>query len=45
VPRLTPSLAPTRLDARALERDPEYLPELARITAKAIAHAQEGSAE
>ena len=45
VPRLTPALAPTRLDARALERDPEYLPELARITAKAIAHAQQGSGQ
>ena len=40
VPRLTPALARTRLDALALDRDPEYLPELARITAAAMAHAK-----
>jgi Tol biopolymer transport system component len=39
VPRFTPAVAPTRLDASALDRDPEYLPELARITAAAIVHA------
>jgi dipeptidyl aminopeptidase/acylaminoacyl peptidase len=39
VPRFTPALAPTRLDASALDRDPDYLPELARITAAAIVHA------
>ena len=37
VPRLTPALAPGALDAAALDADPEYLPELARITAAAIA--------
>ena len=42
VPRLTPALARTPLDALALDRDPEYLPELARITAAAMAHAKGG---
>ncbi|HEY1815602.1 MAG TPA: hypothetical protein VGG74_24810 [Kofleriaceae bacterium] len=40
VPRLTPAIAPTALDAAAIDRDPEYLPELARITAQAIVRAQ-----
>jgi dipeptidyl aminopeptidase/acylaminoacyl peptidase len=37
VPRLTPAVAQTPLDANALASDPEYLPELARIMAAAIA--------
>jgi len=36
IARLTPAVA-ADLDARALDNDPEYLPELARITAAAIA--------
>ena len=35
VERLTPAIAPIALDARALDGDPEYLSELARITVKA----------
>jgi Tol biopolymer transport system component len=35
VPRLAPAIAPIALDARALDGDPEYLSELARITVKA----------
>ncbi len=38
--RLTPAIAPTRLDAAALDADPEYGPELVRITAAAIAAAK-----
>lgn len=37
IDRLTPAIAAKVLDARALRGDPEYLPELARIMAKAIA--------
>jgi Tol biopolymer transport system component len=37
VARITPAVAPIALDVRALDGDPEYLPELARITAKAAA--------
>jgi len=37
IARLTPAIVAPRLDAGALARDPEYLPELARITAAAIA--------
>lgn len=37
--RLTPAVAAARLDAPALRGDPEYLPELARIMARAIADA------
>jgi Tol biopolymer transport system component len=37
IARITPALAPIALDARALDADPEYLSELARITAKAAA--------
>ncbi|MEO8844424.1 MAG: hypothetical protein ABI591_22870 [Kofleriaceae bacterium] len=37
IARMTPALAPIALDARALDADPEYLSELARITAKAAA--------
>lgn len=36
IPRLTPAIAASTLDAAALHDDPEYLPELARIMAKAI---------
>jgi Tol biopolymer transport system component len=39
IARLTPAIAPIELDARALDGDPEYLSELARITAKAAAAA------
>ena len=39
IARVTPALAPVTLDARALGADPEYLPELARITARAAAAA------
>ncbi|NVB81191.1 MAG: hypothetical protein HOV81_22535 [Kofleriaceae bacterium] len=35
--RLTPAITRTALDARAIASDPEYLPELARIVANAIA--------
>lgn len=35
--RMTPAVAPIALDARALDADPEYLSELARIMAKATA--------
>ena len=34
--RLTPAVTPTPLDAAVLHRDPEYLPELARIMARII---------
>jgi Tol biopolymer transport system component len=37
VARLTPAITTTPLDGSALAADPEYLPELARIVAKAIA--------
>ncbi|HSD88529.1 MAG TPA: hypothetical protein VLB44_13470 [Kofleriaceae bacterium] len=37
VARLTPAIAQPRLDAAALASDPEYLPELARIMAAAMA--------
>jgi len=37
VPRLNPAIRSSRLDAAALDADPEYLPELARIVAAAIA--------
>jgi Tol biopolymer transport system component len=37
IARLTPAIATSDLDAKALDADPEYLPELARITAAAIA--------
>lgn len=37
IARLTPAIARVPLDARALARDPEYLPELARIMAAAMA--------
>lgn len=40
IARLTPAIARVPLDARALERDPEYLPELARIMAEAMATQQ-----
>jgi Tol biopolymer transport system component len=39
VPRFTPAIASAALDGSALDRDPEYLPELARITAQAIVDA------
>ncbi|CAN5379701.1 hypothetical protein BH11MYX1_BH11MYX1_31890 [soil metagenome] len=39
IARVTPALAPVALDARALDADPEYPPELARITARAAATA------
>ncbi len=39
--RLTPAIARVPLDAAALANDPEYLPELGRIMAKAIAEQQE----
>ena len=37
IARLTPAIAKVHLDATVLARDPEYLPELARIMAAAIA--------
>jgi dipeptidyl aminopeptidase/acylaminoacyl peptidase len=37
IARLTPAIAAAHLDAAALDSDPEYIPELARITAAAIA--------
>ena len=37
IARLTPAVARTRLDAAALDANPEYLPELARIVGHAIA--------
>jgi dipeptidyl aminopeptidase/acylaminoacyl peptidase len=40
IERLTPAIAANVLDARTLRDDPEYLPELARIMAKAIAKAR-----
>jgi hypothetical protein len=39
IARVAPAIAPITLDARALDGDPEYLSELARITAKAAAAA------
>ena len=36
IARLTPAIAAAQLDASALDADPEYLPELARITAAAL---------
>ena len=40
IARLTPAIAAPRLDATALAADPEYVPELARIVAAAIAAQQ-----
>jgi Tol biopolymer transport system component len=40
IARFTPAVAAARLDAPALRGDPEYLPELARIMAEAVASAQ-----
>ena len=40
IARFTPAVAAARLDAPALRGDPEYLPELARIMAAAIANAR-----
>jgi Tol biopolymer transport system component len=40
IARLTPAIAAARLDAAALDADPEYLPELARITERAIEDAR-----
>lgn len=40
IARLTPAIARTPLDAAALHRVPEYLPELSRIVAAAIAREQ-----
>lgn len=40
IARLTPAITRTPLDARAIASDPEYLPELARIVANAIATQQ-----
>jgi hypothetical protein len=37
IARLTPAIARRDLDSAALESDPEYLPELARIMAAAMA--------
>ncbi|HEY0253030.1 MAG TPA: hypothetical protein VGC41_15950 [Kofleriaceae bacterium] len=37
IARITPAIAPVVLDARSLDANPEYLSELARITAKAAA--------
>lgn len=42
IARFTPAVAAARLDVPALRADPEYLPELARIMARAIADAQAG---
>jgi Tol biopolymer transport system component len=42
IARLTPAVADARLDAAALDANPEYLPEIARITARALAEAQKG---
>ena len=39
IARVTPAVAPITLDARALDADPEYLSELARITANAAVNA------
>jgi Tol biopolymer transport system component len=44
VARLTPAITRVPLDARALAADPEYLPELARIMASAIANQQQQEA-
>jgi hypothetical protein len=43
IPRLTPAITRTPLDAEALAADPEYLPELARIMASALAQQRESS--
>ncbi len=43
IARFTPAIAPIALDARALAADPEYLPELARITAKAARLLDDGA--
>lgn len=40
IARLTPSIAASSLDARALRTNPDYLPELARIMSRAIEKAQ-----
>jgi dipeptidyl aminopeptidase/acylaminoacyl peptidase len=40
IARLTPAITPVTLDAAALAADPEYLPELARIMAAAMAAQQ-----
>ncbi len=42
IARLTPAVARVPLDTDALASDPEYLPELGRIMAKAIAEQQAG---
>ncbi len=39
-PRLTPALTHAALDRKALDADPEYLPELARLLAPAMAQAK-----
>ncbi len=39
-PRLTPALTHVALDPKALDADPEYLPELARLLAPAMAQAK-----
>lgn len=44
VARLTPAIAAPELDAATLNRNPEYLPELARIAAAAIAAQQRPAA-
>ena len=41
IPRLTPAIVAPRLDERALAADPEYVPELARIVAAAVAKQKE----
>jgi Tol biopolymer transport system component len=43
--RLTPAVTATPLDAAALHRDPEYLPELARIMSKLIEQQQRSQPE
>jgi hypothetical protein len=40
IARLTPAVTTVPLDAAVLAADPEYLPELARIMAKAMAEQQ-----
>ena len=41
IARLTPAITRTPLDAATLDADPEYLPELARIVAAAVAREQQ----
>lgn len=45
IARLTPAITRTPLDASALASDPEYLPELARIMAVALAKQREENAK